>query len=498
VSEATSPLFSQKMAAWLRALFLPMVAACLCFGLLQIEGVERSFLGAPDREMLQAAFKLRDGVARGSGDPILWLDIDYDTLEANARSQGRLSSVSMKANSGPHPETPRAVLASTLAYARKPGATLVVLDVDIGWSASDSVDDDQLALALEQWASDPNAPLLVLAREVLNLPTGPTVIQTRFDKIVANSSNIAYGGVSMLAGGGGVREFVAGQCYRSNATSAHYLPSAVTFATAAQEAYRANNVPLPRSLATEIKKKVLTELNIAAQSCSTQVTPSRPNAIISWHLGFSYPRTIRAAPVGTKWPHKSVCDLLDLPQSGVRISAADVFSDPQAASPQPLCRRIVVIGADNPIMQDRSATPIGLLPGPIILGNAMRGHFDTGPIVRQNWNARRLSLQITLLIVTVVIIVCAFDGVGKFRARLLNTNGTGWAIKLGRIITHPLCFKFIIAFVTFGVGVIITALSLELGFWGLLSAPAYLATLFETGRQINADRQPKDLLTLRE
>jgi hypothetical protein len=495
VSDAPSHGLSRKLKDWMRALWFPMLAACLSFGLLQIEGVERSFLGAPDREMLQAAFKLRDGVAQGSGDPILWLDIDYETLEADARAQGRVSPLSMVANTGPSPMVPRAIVASTLAYARNPNTTLVVLDVDLGWGASNPQDDAKLALALESWAADPNAPLLVLAREVLNLPTGPTLMATRFDDIVFNAPNIAYGGVSMLAGGGGVREFVVGQCYRSEGGGNRYLPSAVTFAAAAQKAYRSANDPRPISYAASIKKQVEGELNTATQTCANGFVPRRQNALISWHIGYAYPRTIRAAPVSAQWPHRNFCDLSDLPKTAARISAADILSDPQNAAPQPLCRRMVVIGADNPIIQDRNTTPIGMLPGPLILANAMRGHFDTGPIVRENWNLLRLCLQISLLIITVIAIVWAFDGVGKLRVKLLETTRQGWLTKVGRFVTHPICFKFVVAFVTFGGGVIVTALSLELGFWGLLSAPAYLATLFEAGRQINIERRARDHAT---
>ena len=481
---------SNQMLSWVKGLWFPLLAACLSFGLLQIDGIERSFLGAPDREMLQAAFKLRDGVARGSGDPVLWLDLDYDTLLAYAQAQGRPSPVSMAGNSGPSGMIPRKILASALTYARKPGATLVLLDVDVSWGAPDPIGEALLEAELKAWSADPNAPLLVLAREIIALPSGPTLTATRFDAIVSSSPNIAFGGVAMLSGGGGVREFVANQCYLSPHNTPMILPSAVAFADAAQAAYRtAPALPL-QSGAAAIKLMVMRATAAdATKFCAPEVKMTNQNGMVSWHIGYAYPSTIRAAAVSATWPHKSACDLSAPPQSATRISVADILLDPQNASAAPLCRRLVIIGGDNAITKDRTSSLIGMLPGPIILANAMRGHFDTGPIVRGNWSALRLGFQLFLLTVTVIGIVWVFEGIAKLRLRLLTATVTRPGGKLLLFLTHPLCFKFVVAFVTFAFGVLVTALSLELGFWGLLSAPAYFATLFEAWKQINAEKQ---------
>jgi CHASE2 domain len=478
------------MSIWYKALWFPLLAASLSFGLLQIEGIERSFLGAPDREMLQSAFKLRDGVARGSGDPILWLDLDYDALASYAQSRGRASPVAMAANTGPSPVVPRKVLAATLAYARQPGATLVVLDVDIGWSAPDSDGEAQLEAELKAWAADPNAPLLLLAREVLYLPNGATLMPTRFDTIVSSSSNIAYASVNMLSGGGGVKEFVASQCYWSQNRTPLYLPSVVSFADAAQAAYRVHGVSPMQSQARSLKSKIIKQSAANTTPCAQGSLRGSQNGVVSWHIGYAYPATIRAAQVNMSWPHQSLCQLSGPPPTAARISVADMWTDPKAASAAPLCRRMVIIGGDNAIAKDRSATPIGMLPGPLILANAMRGHFDTGPIVRGNWSALRLSLQVALLFFTVICIVWAFEGIASLRQWLKSKKAIGPTGKFLLFVTHPLCFKFVVAFATFGLGVLVTALSLELGFWGLLSAPAYFATLFEAWKQINADKSP--------
>ena len=484
-----------------------MLAACLSFGLLQIDGIERSFLGAPDREMLQTAFKLRDGVARGSGDPVLWLDIDYEALKDVALLQGANSPLVGNKLTGPMASVPRQAIASALSYARHPSATMVLLDVDIAWGTADEASESKLEAQLKAWAGDPQAPLLVLAREVLDIQGTPTLMATRFDAIVNNSPNIVFAGVNMLSGAGGIREFVADQCLGSNGLSASHLPSAVTYAMAAQTAYRGTQSSVLSSRARTIKAQVSGQTASILADCEAQRQGKTKlwlqQGLVSWHIGYNYPRTLKAAPVSKNWPHNNICQLSGPPLSAGRISVSDVMSAPKEASTAPLCRRLIIIGADNVITQDRAATPIGMLPGPIILANAMRGHFDTGPIMRQSWEVERSILQIVLLVVTVIGVVASFGWVSKVRLCLkqeLNTPPTRWRIanQVGLFFTHPLCFKFVVAFTTFWFGALVTAFSLELGFWGLLSAPAYLATLFETWHQIDAERRSvvKQSLTL--
>lgn len=475
-----------KVVRKLAAYWFPLCAAFLSFGLLQIDGIERSFLGVPDREMLQAAFKLRDGVAQGSGDPVLWLDIDYDTLAAHATLQNQPPIPTKK--TGPSASIPRELLAQTLAFSRRPSATLVVLDVDIGWAAPDPLGEDKLAAELAAWSADPNAPLLLLAREVLALPNGPTLLSTRFDDIVSAAPNIAFAGVTMLSGAGGAREFVASQCYVTETGRRGVLPSVVSFADAAQTAYRNNGFTAAKSHAKTIKSREEKRAKASVAQCKAASRPTPQNGVISWHIGHALPNTIKAAPVSDRWPGQRACNLYSAPLTASRISFADVMSDRAGASAAPLCGHMVIIGADNAITPDHSATPIGILPGPIILANAMRGHFDTGPIVRGNWNLGRIALQIFLLIATVVAIVGVFDWIAALRLRLEAQAVPRWGSQVVLFVTHPLVFKFIVAFVTFLAGVLVTAVSLELGIWGLLSAPAYFATLYEAGKQINIDR----------
>jgi CHASE2 domain len=495
---------------WARALdrikpvWFPLLAACLSFGLLQIEGIERSFLGAPDREMLQTAFKLRDGVARGSGDPVLWLDIDYETLMAgNVDAVAAPGSTAKSGDEhGPVPYVPRTVIAAALDYARSADASLVLLDVDVGWNTRDLEGQAALMAALDRWAGDPRAPLLLLAREVLALPPGPTLPASPLDTVISAAPNITAATVSNLSAGGGVREFVAGQCMIGPDGQNLFVPSAVTYAMAAQRQARQASGPTPSQTPNQtslaepaaIVRQVKADTKALAQACQQArpafLPPVQAAGLISWHIGFSYPGTIKAAPVAAHWPHIKRCGLSAPPPSASRISVADILASPASASTEPLCGRLVIIGADNPIQQDRAATPIGLLPGPIILANAMRGHFDTGPIMRTGGGWVRLCLQIGLLVLTVIAVVWAFQWVSRLRLSLKARQPASVLTKALLFITHPLCFKFVVAFVTFGIGALVTAWSLNLGFWGLLSAPAYFAALFEAWQQINSEKAP--------
>src|SRR5438552_1708208 len=78
--------------------------------LIQFPAIEQSFLGGPDRQMMEWAFKLRTDVIRGTADPVLFLDIDDRTL-SNLRPQA-------PAFTPPLAAAPRAALADLLDFIR--------------------------------------------------------------------------------------------------------------------------------------------------------------------------------------------------------------------------------------------------------------------------------------------------------------------------------------------------------------------------------------------
>ena len=67
---------------WVRATITFLVGAVVLV-LIRFPQVEQSFIGEPDREMLQTAFSLRANVLVGAGDPVLLMDIDNATIRAD-------------------------------------------------------------------------------------------------------------------------------------------------------------------------------------------------------------------------------------------------------------------------------------------------------------------------------------------------------------------------------------------------------------------------------
>jgi hypothetical protein len=483
---------AREIRAQVRA---PLVAGLAVFALLQLPHAERTFLGAPDRDMLETAFKLREGVAGGPADPVLWLDLDLDALRAAGRGpEGRLVATA-----------PRATLADALTYARRvdprtgQGARLVLLDVDLAWPDIDAGAQAKLERELAAWAQDPDAPLLLLAREALTVDDGRAALPaTAIDALVAAAPNMAWAGVGFLAdGSGGVREFAAGQCLApggGGGSSGGFMPSAILFAAAAHA--------LPPDAAPAAIRAAAARLHPEARArCAEALARGGPTPApvaggrVAWHLGHGPGGAIRTARVAAPWRGGKPCGLEAPPPALTRASLADIAPAPTRADASALCGRMVVIGGDNPLLPDHAATPYGLTPGPVILANAMRGLVNAGPLDRAGWHPGRLALQLILLVLTVVAISGAFDAVARWRrlARRIVARGRGPVTRtLGRLasfLVHPLVFKFTVALTTFALGAIVTAFGLEHGFWGVLSAPTYCAALTEAWRQLNADRR---------
>src|SRR5579872_5975875 len=133
--------------------------------LIQIPEVEQSFLGGPDRQMMETAFRLRSDVTAGVAEPVLFLDFDDRTI-------GKLAP---SAFAPVQPTTPRALVADLLDFIRTaPPAQVprvVLLDVDVGQVASDGgAGEARLQAALAAWATSPTTPPLVISRQSYPAP----------------------------------------------------------------------------------------------------------------------------------------------------------------------------------------------------------------------------------------------------------------------------------------------------------------------------------------
>ncbi|HZC16708.1 MAG TPA: hypothetical protein VE309_08095, partial [Caulobacteraceae bacterium] len=126
---------AQLMAERRRAI-LSFTAGLIVLLLVHIPAVEESFLGAPDRQMIEMAFKLRGDLIRGTADPVLFMDIDDRTLSQLGPGAGSFAT--------PLQTTPRKLLADLLDFIRTAppdeSPRAVIMDVDIADPAPDGPD----------------------------------------------------------------------------------------------------------------------------------------------------------------------------------------------------------------------------------------------------------------------------------------------------------------------------------------------------------------------
>jgi hypothetical protein len=181
---------------------------------IQFPTIEQSFLGAPDREMMEAAFKLRTDLIAGVADPVLFLDIDDHTV--SRLSPGGLAM--------PPDTVPRGVIASLLDFIRTAPPNqvprVVVLDVDIAQPPSDGADGvARLEAELAQWSASPTAPPLIISRQpypsvLFGLDDGRLVLpNSPYDDIVQRAPNIYWGSPRVMGDQNGeIREFDPYEC----------------------------------------------------------------------------------------------------------------------------------------------------------------------------------------------------------------------------------------------------------------------------------------------
>ncbi|MBO6635117.1 MAG: hypothetical protein JJ937_11280, partial [Parvibaculum sp.] len=122
--------------------------------------VWESFIGEADREAIQIAFAMRvNRTLEGTG-PILFLNLDDSVWHGE------------KSDSPPLAYAPRPViyklLRDSFGTPGFPRPSVVIADFDLFWRTPDEEAESRIDALLEEWGRDPEAPLLVLQREVVD------------------------------------------------------------------------------------------------------------------------------------------------------------------------------------------------------------------------------------------------------------------------------------------------------------------------------------------
>ncbi|HZZ36320.1 MAG TPA: CHASE2 domain-containing protein [Caulobacteraceae bacterium] len=449
--------------------------------LIQIPAIEQSFLGGPDRQMMETAFKLRADVIRGSADPVLFLDIDDRSLSQLQAGAPPFSP--------PLATAPRAAIADLLEFIRTAPAGsaphAVILDVDLSQPASDGQPGvERLRSVLTAWAAS-GAPPLIIAREPYP-PSAfgangavPVLPDTPYEAIVTPAPNIFWASARVLADQNAVvREFLPYECVStSRGTKPRYSASLL--------AYRLME-PDHAALARAPAMRWLTQ---GDSRCRTNPGPPlRRGERIDYHLSMDLGFAARVWPnVSSAWPGLQSCER---PDTAVlrRLSVIDILDAVRSGADVDrgiLCRHVVIIGGTNASAGDFIQTPLNEMNGSIVLANAVRGlqltHGGMRPIP--------LLLQILLLLFVSAWISLSAAATARARRRYTRLRQSASERSLARrlmvIPLNPILLNAAIALLAHWFGIALLMVSLNFGLWGFLSAPVAAAAITETVQAFN-------------
>ena len=458
------------MFPWIRAA-ITFLAGLAVLMAMRIPIVEQSLLGEPDRAMRELAFKLRADVFSGAGDPVLLVDID----DASLRDPAYQSAPVGRQPSG---QTSRRLLADLLAYIRSappanaPGA--VIMDVDIGAPSNSAEDVAKLHAAMAQWAADPNAPTLIIAREAFEpsllglIGTVPVLPTSDFDDIVDAAPNIYWGTTKMLADNDNVvREILPLQCVRQGD---HVVP---LFSAAIQAFGAQTRGAVPKGSPAE------TWMRAGPTACAGPTpTVLTHGELINYHLSMKGDPQQTWQPLRKSWPGFKTCKGESDPAVFRAVPAAAVAQAGPGASTDLLCRRLVIIGGANHVAMDYQQTPLDQMPGPVILANATRG------LQIANGGVRALSLPIQAAVLGVFSLILTLAFALTRQARQFYQTHRQRSVtsirQVALVAINPVVLNFALSTIAHYGGATLLIWALSLGHWGFLSGPVFGAAIAET------------------
>jgi CHASE2 domain-containing sensor protein len=454
---------------------LSFAVGLLVLLLIQIPSVEQSFLGAPDREMMETAFKLRADVIGGTADPVLFLDIDDRTL----------ATLGSGPFSPPLATVPRAKLADLLDFIRtappSQAPRVLMMDVDIAQPPSDGeAGVERLKAALAAWSASKTAPPLIVSRESFPTETvgmegkGMVLPNTPYDAIVAPAPNIFWTEARVLGDQNGeIRDFLPFECViTSDGRKPLYSAALVAYQFAETDQKMLAQAPARHWMADAVRHCAL-----------PSPPPLKRGELIDYHLSLDLKFLERVWPdLDPKWPGFSTCGRSDTAIFR-RLSAIDVLSAVEAGgeiSHDLLCQHIVIIGGTNASAGDFIQTPLNEMNGSVVLANSVRGleltHGGLRPIP--------LILQVFLLSLVSLAISASAAATSQARRHYIRLRETEHRNKLSHHLTtlplNPIILNGLIAVGAHCLGIALTAVSLNFGLWGFLSAPAFAAAITET------------------
>lgn len=443
---------------------LSLVLALAVWAVLRTPEGWQTFLGEADREVLQIAFELRvNQTVEGTG-PILFLNLDESVWQSDETDGPALAYA------------PRKVVADMLEAAYGipgfPRPKVVVADIDLFWRTPEEAEEQRIDDILTRWSADPEAPLLVMQREVVdgdghrNAPARARGSERERIVTSAPANNMVWS-VAQITGDEvvGARYMAHYLCLRTK-SGIDIVPTTALYAIAGRTA----------PSASEAIAMVDRAMYSPQRYCRGQTDDP----------GFVLERTDRDPIQFAK--QESFINYSAHPGGGAvsepTMVAADMFYVPAGFANAPMVSGlgsnggVVIIGSAATMARDRHMTPYGLMGGSMVIANMVRGLEEGGEIRRLYWlvDAVLLSIFVTLIVASFWYARIARDWIGPtthlpFFQRLIRLP-----IKL---LTNPVIVKLLIGVGIFWVSTFASYLLLDNGIWVSFAAPAYVAALNE-------------------
>jgi hypothetical protein len=210
--------------------------------------------------------------------------------------------------------------------------------------------------------------------------------------------------------------------------------------------------------------------------------------LINYHISLGKGENGRVWPEEPKtWQGYKICGANADAPIFRRISAGDVAAAGSDASHDLICQKLVVVGGTNIAADDFEQTPLNEMAGPVIIVNSVTGlELSGGGLKRVP-----LWLQLTVLFVMSAMITTGFWFTRKIREHYshLRTRHRGrhWLVRLRLIPFNPLILNWVFALIAYAVGIALLLLSLNLGYWGYLSAPAFASAAVGAMQEFSDD-----------
>ncbi|HRO02544.1 MAG TPA: CHASE2 domain-containing protein [Terricaulis sp.] len=497
--------------------------------LLQLPIVQQSYIGSPDVEGRTLAIKLRENDVSGAAAPIVFIDFQRnDWLTAAERDRRAVRQEQTQALEpgaefveGDQPPVPlymsRAALAEMLDYLSNPalGVAGVFVDVDTDYVTT-AREERLFAASVERWARRPQAPLLVrtnwgeddfIARAGLTLPEHPPVVfgsvemlanedyeidSLRYFSCPAEGASVVAAAPIYLAAA--ARQ--AGQYPDDWAKrAAHAVDRARNQMTCAQlKAFEEPGAQwLPRDFRARIgvpdgdfrfddeSGPINYHVSLDfSEGGGTLISPDTAELTAAWAAATSAP------------PNPAVRCRSNQTRVAIALPASNVLAkidDNVPFDESWFCGAIVVIGSSyNEVVRDTYLTPLGPMPGSLIMANAARGMDLAGPLARFPFH---IGLGVVLLVTTLVF--AAFELARRMSEWVINLPARTQSARMLRwsaeMLTHSLTVGVLTTHLAFVAGLALTLAALNWGYWGVFAAPALAAAASNAFDEFNAMRR---------